>query len=260
MGASQHPIPEPLPALVLIHGLGGPLMWQRLEPLLAKHTQVISVKLPGFGGEPAPPRTMTATDHAAYVARKLDELGIEQAHIAGISYGGQIAITFAAQFPQRVGKLMLLCSTGFMPDRFLISNALTWSLIRPIVSHTILRSRSLMCRFGASSFYDIASRPTDLCAAFFTQLSQSGAREAWLAAVHEISTGRDQFSRILKSVSAPTMIFWGENDITVPPSHAPEFLAAIPGSRLITFPNCAHSIPLEKPHELCEEIRRFIST
>lgn len=235
-------------------------MWQRLEPLLSARFDVIHVELPGFGNAPAPVEHMTAADHAAYIVRMLDERAIRRAHIAGISYGGQVAANLAVQFPDRVEKLILICSTGFLPDRVLTANPLVWKIVGAFISGTVLRSRTLMCHFSKSSFYDIATRPADLCATFFNQLSRPGARKAWLTAVREISTGRDRFRQLLKSVVAPTLIVWGENDITVPPDHAADFLTAIPGSRLVAFPACAHSVPLEKPMELCQEIEKFLSS
>jgi len=202
---------------------------------------------------------MTAADHAEYVAQILNERNCRRAHIVGISYGGQVAANLAAQFPDRVEKLILICSTGLLPNRILTESPFIWNIIGFLISRTVLRSRSVMCHFSKSSFYDIASRPADLCAAFFNQLSRPGAHQAWLNAVREISTGRDQFRHLLKSIAAPTLIVWGENDITVPPTHADDFVAAIPGSRLVTFPACAHSVPLEKTLELCRDIEKFIA-
>jgi pimeloyl-ACP methyl ester carboxylesterase len=65
------------------------------------------------------------------------------------------------------------------------------------------------------------------------------------------------FIRELSEISTPTLIVWGENDRTVPVSSAELFRQRIPDSSIRMFPQCAHSVPLEVPAELCDAIVQF---
>jgi pimeloyl-ACP methyl ester carboxylesterase len=84
--------------LVLVHPLGAELIvWEPVIPLLAAERDVVALDLPGFGGSPPLPRHIAPTPRALAdaVARFLDTLGIERAHVAGNSLGGWIALELA---------------------------------------------------------------------------------------------------------------------------------------------------------------------
>src|SRR5713101_6686113 len=79
--------------LLLLHGLGGPHMWQRVIEPCSTAFHVIAVDLPGFGASECPPSPYSTGRHAEFVVGVLDALSLPAATIAGISYGGQIAAT-----------------------------------------------------------------------------------------------------------------------------------------------------------------------
>lgn len=81
-------------------------MWAGITPSLAASHRVIAPDLRGFGESPIPGGDYAdATD----VLHLLDTLGIERAVILGASFGGRVALEFAAQYPERVTSLALLC-------------------------------------------------------------------------------------------------------------------------------------------------------
>src|SRR6266581_624518 len=74
--------------LILIHGLGGPQMWQKIVEPLSRHFRVIVIHLPGFGKSECPPSDYSTEQHADAVDTVMNELRIERAIVAGISFGG----------------------------------------------------------------------------------------------------------------------------------------------------------------------------
>lgn len=244
--------------VVLVHGLGGPLMWQRVVPLLRTRHRIILIDLPGFGESDTPPRAYSPSDYVHHVVHCLDVLQISRADLAGISYGGQISAELAADFPDRVRRLFLMCSTGLMEEQILASNTALWKTFATLAKCTVLRSRRLMCRFGKRSFYSPASRPADLCGQFYRQLCRPGARDAWLNAFRSSFVGKGRFMELLRKISAPTLIVWGERDSTVSPRYAAMFHELIAGSSVLMLPECAHSIPLEKPEELYGKMEKIM--
>ena len=80
--------------LVLLHPLGAELVvWEPVMPLLAPSRDVIAPDMPGFGRSSELPEDEEATPAALAraVATLMDELGIESAHVAGVSLGGWVA-------------------------------------------------------------------------------------------------------------------------------------------------------------------------
>ena len=90
---------------------GWPQTWwsyHKIMPLLAESYQVIVVELRGMGGSDKPMAGYSKKGMANDVAALLDKLGIERTHIAGHDIGAAVAFSFAAHFPEKTEKLILL--------------------------------------------------------------------------------------------------------------------------------------------------------
>jgi pimeloyl-ACP methyl ester carboxylesterase len=115
-----------LDALGQIHyaeaGVGAPLLligetprshrfFEPLLPLLAPHFRAIAVDLPGLGNSHALPQPMSMHALAACMAEFLDALGIGRAHVFGMHTGNKVAAALAADWPERVDRLVLAGQT-----------------------------------------------------------------------------------------------------------------------------------------------------
>lgn len=100
--------------LVLIHPLGADRgVWEPVMERLAARHDAIAVDMPGFGESPELPEDVPATAAAiaAGIEATLDSLGLERAHVAGISLGGWVALEFAKS--ERCLSVTALCPAGF---------------------------------------------------------------------------------------------------------------------------------------------------
>ena len=106
--------PKEAPALFLISGVAGcaPLWRKQLESLSANF-RVYALDIPGQPGrsDPNPPSFLN-DDYCDWLVDVLDDLGIERAHVAGISAGAWIAMRFGSLHPGRVRKVVMLGPTG----------------------------------------------------------------------------------------------------------------------------------------------------
>ena len=104
--------------IVLIPGLQGRWEWMRpAVDALAKHYRVITFSLCDERTSPFPCRPEKAFEnYIEQVDLALDRAHVEQAVIAGVSYGGLIATEFAARFPRRVAGLVLPGTTKYLLD------------------------------------------------------------------------------------------------------------------------------------------------
>ena len=107
------------PPVVLIHALG--LDWRMWEPVmepLAAGRRVFAYDLRGHGRAAGAPAPYTMADTAADLAGVLDALGLDRAHVVGLSFGGGIAQTAAVAQPERFLSLALLATTDHPFEAF----------------------------------------------------------------------------------------------------------------------------------------------
>ena len=98
------------PPLVLIHGLTGNLaVWHlKIVPLLCDSFRIVSYDLRGHGYSDMPATGYSADDMADDLADLMDALGIERPLLVGHSYGADIALYYAAQYPERVEQVIAI--------------------------------------------------------------------------------------------------------------------------------------------------------
>lgn len=245
--------------IVLLHGTAASLYtWDGWAAELSKSHRVLRFDLPGFG---LTGRNVTDTYSIDYYATLLlhflDSLGIEQAHIAGSSLGGQIAYDFAASHPERVLKLILVAPTG-------VTNANDKSISLPFrMAQTPLLKHSLTYitpRFivekSLQEVYGDDSKLTDKAITMSHDLLlREGNREAFLARMN--TADADNLHK-LKQVQAPTLILWGEADAWVPVTDASRFQEGIKGAQLKKYAGAGH-IPMEElPQETVKDALLFL--
>lgn len=100
------------PVLMLHSGICDRRMWRPQVLALGTAHRLVCPDLRGFGETPLPPEEYS---HADDLAGLLDHLGIERASVVGSSLGGRVALELAAQHPQRVARLVLLCPAYRLP-------------------------------------------------------------------------------------------------------------------------------------------------
>lgn len=247
------------PPLLLVHGIGGPAMWERAVPVLADSFDVVLPHLPGFGESPPPPRPLGAEGYARTVEDALGAIGFGGAAgasaltVAGISYGGEIAARLAAGRPGFAGALVLVCPTGTRRYPAILGNAAVRRWIRPLLRRALTNPR-IADRLSRRSFFDPSSRPADLVARHLEHLSRPGRVETMVDTVEGIWTAGNGLAEVVRGIGAPLTLVWGEEDRTVPPGSSAPLRAARPDARMVVIPGCGHSVPLERPAELAAAI------
>jgi pimeloyl-ACP methyl ester carboxylesterase len=105
------------PPLVLVHGYTlDRRMWDDQFQFFAARYRTVRYDLRGYGrSDPPTPATFSHHDD---LRRLLDHLGIEQAHVCGLSMGGGVTVDFALEYPDRVRSVIVIASAlgGFKVD------------------------------------------------------------------------------------------------------------------------------------------------
>jgi 3-oxoadipate enol-lactonase len=235
--------------LVLIMGIGyDATLWGLYQvPVLSQHYQVIVFDNRDVGRSSQASGAYTIADMADDVAGLLDGLGIEKAHVCGISMGGMIAQEFALRHPDRLEKL-ILTGTGAGTGRGKFDPISTWNFVKQHDSQGLAFAAQQFHWLFSTDFLRnhqavddtlamLASNPNPISA-------EAYARQANAYVQH------DALDRV-KDIVAPTLVLTDERDRLTPPWIGRELADAIPGARfqLVEGPGSSHVLPLERPED-----------
>jgi pimeloyl-ACP methyl ester carboxylesterase len=249
--------PRTAPALILLHGFGGSLQtWDGWAGPLSKTMRVIRYDLPGFGlTGPDPTGDYSDARAATILGALMDKLGLEKASLAGNSMGGRLAWEFAAQYPSRVEKLILISPDGFASPGFEYGRAPAVPLMLRALPYTLPAS---MLRMSiAPAYADPAHLTQQTLMRYRDMMLAPGVRRAIIARTAQTIL-RDP-EPLLRTIQAPTLLLWGEDDHMIPISNAADYMKDIPHCTLVRLPGLGH-VPFEEaPERSLVPVERFLA-
>ena len=251
-GASDKPV------LILLHGIFSSLhTWNEWTHLLQDDFRVISIDMPNFGLTGPHPRGMFKHIFSDFLDEFTDALNIERCYMAGNSLGGWMTWEFAARFPHKVEKLILIDSAGFffVPPPGLI--ALGMPLAGWMASHIVL-PRSVMYSSIRSTYANPARLDRETLNRYYELMLRPGNRAAGSAVLRYIRNRAGFDNSLLSQVQQPVLVMWGKNDSWIPPSHVMRFRQRLPQAEVMMVDDCGH-LPMEEwPQKTADECRRFL--
>jgi 3-oxoadipate enol-lactonase len=231
--------------LVFLHGVGSDKsVWHPQLAHFAQQRRTLAFDYPGYGESDPAPEGTTREDYASAIVSAMHELGVNRAHICGLSLGGVVAIAMHHAAPDRCASLILADTFAVHPEG------------RAIYERSLAGSHDL--RAMAEARVDILiAQPADQ--AVRTEVVETmaridpaayriGAEAVWLA---------DQRERA-QAIDAPTLILVGDRDLVTPPELSNELLDLIPDARMQVIPGAGHLGNLEKAGEFNRIIGDFV--
>jgi pimeloyl-ACP methyl ester carboxylesterase len=235
--------PADAPVVILLHGFGGSLeTWEPWAVVLSKQYRVVRFDLPGFGlTGPDPSGDYTDARTVRVLAALMDALGVQKASLIGNSLGGKIAWNFAAEYPGRVEKLVLISPDGFASPGFEYGVKPKLPAVMRLLPYTLPR---FMLRMNLAVAYADPKRLSDATLTRYQDMMLApGDRQAMLERMVQVMLvppGPE-----LAKITAPTLILWGEQDGMIPFSNSADYVRDIPGARLVALPGLGH-VPFEE--------------
>jgi UDP-N-acetylmuramoyl-tripeptide--D-alanyl-D-alanine ligase len=225
------------PPVVLLHGWGADadalsLVQSCLEP----EFRVIAFDLPGFGQSDPPPAAWDSNAYAELIGKGLERLGLSKVSLIGHSFGGKIAIVLAARWPERVPRLVLVDSAG--------------------IRHT--RSPAYRARVAA---FKVARRLVgrgpmgELLAGRFGSVDYRRAGQLRPTLVRVVN---EDLVPLLRSVKAPTLLIWGDQDRETPLSDAAIMERELTDAGLVVFQGAGHFPYADDPPRFCRVVANFL--
>jgi len=228
--------------LILIIGFAGTWMaWIFQRPAFRKYFQVITFDNRGVGGSDKPSGPYSMRAMADDTIGLMDHLGIDKAHILGVSMGGYIAQELAINYPERVRKLVLGCTlagedeTGGHSSEYFrglgLEEGCSHDEWRSVAAGKVL-STDLSLAFN-SRLYRMIIAP--LSGVIARLVASEG-----VAAQFEAIVGHDTLDR-LHMIEAPTLVITGTQDRLIRPSSSEVLASRIPNARLVRVEGGPHA-------------------
>ena len=241
--------------LVFIHAF--PLsktMWQPQVDALKDTYRVITIDLGGHGESDIVPWNDSLDDYAKDVIHLLDHLGIAQAVFVGLSMGGYTLFAIYRHYPDRV-KAMVLADTRAQADSE-EGKAGRASMAQVAFSDGAPAIADLMLpKLLSPSTIERHSQIVEQVRQMILQTSTGGI-VVDLAAM----AARLDSTDLLSTITCPTLIIVGENDVATPVSESQYMANRITGSILVTIPEAGHLSNFEQPAAFNEALRSFLTT
>lgn len=242
------------PPLILIPGAGGDrATWDALWSRLATGRRCVRYDLRGCGE--SEDSTATGFRHVDDLVAVLDELGIDRADIVGVSMGGRIAIDFALEHPDRVGRVVLL-SPGLADWDWSPEWQRRWAEIaRAARSGQLDRARRL---WYLHPLFATARRDPELAQTLRNSIATDNCG-SWLDADRERGPRRSPMER-LAELGAATLLITGADDLEDFRVIAAILEAAVPEMVRRDLPHTGHLVHLERPRETGDAVAAFLGT
>lgn len=235
------------PALLLLNSIGTDrALWDGMLPHLAGY-RVIRMDTRGHGASDAPAGDYTLPMLAQDALAVLDAAGAKSAVVAGVSLGGMIAMHLALDHPERVGRLIAICTSATMDH-------LAWAARVDTVREGGMEAivDLAMSRFLSPAFVAANPRTAARIAGSLRAMAPHGYVGCG-AAIRDMAL----IDR-LHTLDLPTLVVTGSHDTSTPfTGHGEHLLSAISGARHVEL-ECAHLAPLEVPEALATTMIGFL--
>jgi len=213
-------------------------------PAYTEHFSCIAVDLPGSGESDKPSGPYSTEGHADQLAAFLDAIGVEQAHVAGVSLGAAVGMHLAARHSSRVRSLSLHSGWSRTDDylRVVVEQWRTLASSLPTVADVVVQAIFPWC-FTPDMYVErpeaiemlvdfVRGRPAQPLEAFVSQIDAVIAHDATAA---------------LGEIAAPTLITFGAHDLVCSTRFAVPLTGGIAGSELVVFEHLSHAGLHEDP-------------
>ncbi|MFH1037674.1 MAG: alpha/beta hydrolase [PVC group bacterium] len=247
-----------------LHGEGKPLVfiagyganhtaWREMYPLFTDRCRVLIFDNPGSGRTRDSGGPLTAESMAEGTAGLIRELALEKPHIVGHSMGGTIAQMLAVNYPDAVGRLVIVNSAARWDERMLMAQRGLIRAIKHGVSVDCQLDIAMPWLFGASALAN-KDRAEALRKRLLDNPTPPTIGE--MERQYPVLAGFDS-SGFLHKIKAPTLVIISDDDIIALPRESEALAGKIAGSRIARLPG-GHVSEYEEPEKLAAAIRGFL--
>jgi 3-oxoadipate enol-lactonase len=231
--------------IVFLHGVGSDKsVWHPQLDYFGGQRRAIAFDYPGYGDSDPAPGGTTRDDYAAAILSAMSELGVERAHVCGLSLGGVIAIALHHAAPERCASLILADTFAKHPDGQAIYQRST-AASGDMRAMAEARTDVLLAQPADPA---VRTEVIETMARIDPAAFRIGAEAVWLA---------DQAPRA-QAIRVPALVICGAEDTITPPALSHALVQIIPGARYEEIANAGHLTNLEQPDAFNAAVEGFI--
>lgn len=231
--------------IVFLHGVGSDKsVWHPQLDYFGAGRRAIAFDYPGYGDSDPAPSGTTRDDFASAIISAMHELGVDKAHICGLSLGGVVAIAMHHAAPERCASLVLADTFAVHPEGRAIYD-------RSVAASSDLRSAAegrVDVLLAQPAMPAVRREVVETMARIDPAAYRVAARAVWLA---------DQRERA-QDIKVPTLVLVGSEDLVTPIDLSSELVDLIPDARMQVIAGAGHLTNLEKPAEFNTVVGQFI--
>lgn len=226
---------ERLP-VVFLHGVGSDKsVWAPQLEHFGQERRAVAFDYPGYGDSDPAPEGTSRDDYARAILAAMRALGVEKAHVCGLSLGGVVAIAMAALEPDACVSLILADTFASHPDGQGIYDrsvaAASTGSLRPLAE---TRTDVLLAQPADPT---VRSEVIETMSAIAPAAYVIGAEAVWLARQEDRA----------HDIRCPVLVLCGEADRVTPPALSTSLVKMIPGARMELVEGAGHLANLERP-------------
>jgi len=233
--------------IVFLHGVGSDKsVWHPQLAHFGATRRAIAFDYPGYGDSDPAPEGTTRDDYADAIISAMHELGVDRAHICGLSLGGVVAIAMHHADANRCASLILADTFAKHPDGLAIyERSLEGSRDLPAMAEA--RADVLLAQPADPA---VRREVVETMAKIDPAAFRIGARAVWLA---------DQRDRA-GAIGVPALVIVGDRDVVTPIGLSIELSGLIRGARMEVIAGAGHLTNLEKPAEFNRIAEAFLES
>ena len=244
--------PVGAPVLVLSNGIMmSTASWGLQSSVLSRHLRVLLYDCRGMWQSEHPEGDYSMEQHADDLAGLLDALGIESAHIGGISYGSEVSMVFAIRYPEKIRSLIVMDGVSEIHP-LLKAQTYPWLMAAERHDAEWLLNTSYHMNF-AEDWIRANQAFIDTSVERYALLDM-GAFVRLMKAFYALDITQN-----LSKITAPTLVIAGEKDLIKGREYAEIISSQIPGSELVIVPGAGHAVCLEKPAVINSLLLGFVT-
>lgn len=251
--------PNPKGTVFLLTGLAAKrLGWAHQLDVFGREYRTIAIDHRDIGDSDPYTDPYTAADQADDAAGVLRALGVNHAHVVGISMGGFVALELALRHPALVERLVLVStsaggSTHTQPSTEFMSRMMLPEYRTGEIGERAKRTYAAImapgyCEAHPDEWEQIAEN-----ARYKPQSNESYQRQWMACQTHNVADHLDQ-------IAVPTLVIHGDFDPLVPVQNGRYLAAHIPGARYIEYPNTGHIPIVERAADFNRDVLAFLSS
>ena len=226
--------------VLMIQGLGASKnAWNLQRIAMATRFRIISFDNRGAGRSDKPTVPFTLEQMAEDAIAVLDAASIETAHVVGASMGGVISQIVAVKYPQRVRSLTLVC-TACRNHPWRQELLQSWAKTAEEKGMIEVGKEAAQWVMSPRSFRRLVPAFT-----WMGPLAALRPRHSFVSQIHAILDTREDLVDQLSTITAPTMVIVGNQDILTPRGDSEEIAERIPNAELVVISGAAHGLMME---------------